>query len=100
MLLFTDSGAVIYAAVGLMGFGMACVFATFYSVATRAVPERANEVAGLMILAISAGAVSGPACGAVARAAGSPHWGMLFVAVLVCYMLWASVKLTNNEQRI
>ena len=37
---------------------------------------------------------------AVARAAGSPHWGMLFVAVLVCYMLWASVKLTNNEQRI
>ena len=100
VLLFTDSGAVIYAAVGLMGFGMACVFATFYSVATRAVPERANEVAGLMILAISAGAVSGPACGAVARAAGSPHWGMLFVAVLVCYMLWASVKLTNNEQRI
>ena len=75
VLLFTDSGAVIYAAVGLMGFGMACVFATFYSVATRAVPERANEVAGLMILAISAGAVSGPACGAVARAAGSPHWG-------------------------
>ena len=93
VLLFTDSGAVIYAAVGLMGFGMACVFATFYSVATRAVPERANEVAGLMIMAIAAGAVSGPVCGAIIRLSGNPHAGMLFVAACIGYMLWASFKL-------
>lgn len=43
-----------------MGFAMACVFATFYAVATKAVPEQANGVAGLMIMAIAAGAVSGP----------------------------------------
>ena len=73
VLLFARNETVIYAAVGLLGFGMACVFATFYAVATKAVPEQANEVAGLMILAISAGAVSGPVCGAVIRAAGNPH---------------------------
>lgn len=52
-LFFLRNNTAIYAAVGILGFTMACVFATFYAVATRAVPERANEVAGLMILAIS-----------------------------------------------
>ena len=83
----------IYAAVGVLGFAMACVFATFYAVATKAVPENANEVAGLMIMAISAGAVSGPVCGAIVRAWGNPHLGMLFVAACVAYMLWASIQL-------
>ena len=67
-LLFVRNEAAIYAAVGVLGFAMACVFATFYAVATKAVPENANEVAGLMIMAISAGAVSGPVCGAIVRA--------------------------------
>ena len=58
VLLFVRNEAAIYAAVGLMGFAMACVFATFYAVATKAVPEQANGVAGLMIMAIAAGAVS------------------------------------------
>lgn len=99
VLLVTGNETVIYAAVGLMGFGMACVFATFYAAATRAVPEQANGVAGLMILAISAGAVSGPVCDAILRAAGNPHWGMLFVAALVGYMLWAARTLDKQGQR-
>lgn len=93
VLLLVRSEAAIYAAVGLMGFALACVFATFYAVATKAVPDKANEVAGLMILAISAGAVSGPVCGAIIRWSGNAHWGMLFVALCVGYMLWASFKL-------
>ena len=93
VLLFVRNEAAIYAAVGLMGFAMACVFATFYAVATKAVPEQANGVAGLMIMAIAAGAVSGPVCGAIIRWTGNPHLGMLFVALCVGYMLWASIKL-------
>lgn len=100
VLLFVGSETVIYTAVGLLGFGMACVFATFYAVATRAVPAQANGVAGLMILAISAGAVSGPVCGAILRAAGNPHWGMLFVMVLIGYMLWAALTLDKPRKRV
>ena len=84
-LLFVRNEAAIYAAVGLLGFGMACVFATFYAVATKAVPGKANEVAGLMIMAIAAGAVSGPVCGAIIRLSGNPHAGMLFVAACIGY---------------
>ena len=96
-LVFVRNEAAIYAAVGMLGFVLACVFATFYAVATRAVPEKANEVAGLMILAISAGAVSGPVCGAVIRLTGNPHLGMLFVAACLAYMLWAALRLNRDN---
>ena len=98
-LFFLRNNTAIYAAVGILGFTMACVFATFYAVATRAVPERANEVAGLMILAISAGAVSGPVCGAIIRMTGDPHRGMFFVGACICYMLWASWYVTRLNAR-
>ncbi len=82
-----------------MGFTLACVFATFFAAATKAEPDHANEVSGLMIMAISAGALSGPICGAIAGCAGAARWGMIFVAACIIYMLWASVKLrTRTEQ--
>ncbi len=95
LLLFVRSEAAIYAAVGLLGFAMACVFATFYAVATKAEADHANGVAGLMIMAISAGALSGPVCGALIRAFGNPHMGLLFVVACVGYMLWAAFRLKN-----
>ena len=93
LLLFVRSEAAVYAAVGVLGFTLACVFATFYAVATKAEPSHANGISGLMILAISAGALSGPVCGAIIRTAGDARWGMLFVVACVCYMLWAAYKL-------
>lgn len=84
----------IYLIIGLLGFALSCVFATFYAVATKAVPEReANGVAGLMILAISAGALSGPVCGALIRWTGYAPWGLLFPLLCVGYMYWASSQL-------
>ncbi len=99
VLMFTSATWAIYAAIALMGFTLACVFATFFAAATKAEPDHANEVSGLMIMAISAGALSGPICGAIAGCAGAARWGMIFVAACIIYMLWASVKLrTRTEQ--
>lgn len=92
-LFFVRSGAAVFALVGVLGFTLSCVFATFYAVATKSAPGRSNEVAGLMILAISAGAVSGPVCGALIRWIGTPRAGLIFVTACVCYLLWASVAL-------
>lgn len=93
LLVLHEPGA-IYGIIGLLGFAMSCVFATFYAVATKAVPEEdANGVAGLMILAISAGALSGPVCGALIRWTGQAPWGLLFPLLCIGYMLWASTQL-------
>ena len=50
-----------------------------------------------MIMAISAGALSGPVCGALIRAFGNPHMGLLFVVACVGYMLWAAFRLNNSK---
>lgn len=90
-LFFVHTEVAVYALVGVMGFTMACVFATFYAVATKAAADKVNEVAGLMILMISAGALSGPAIGAIIRAAGGEaRYGLFYVVPCIAYLLWAA----------
>ncbi|MEG1405221.1 MAG: MFS transporter [Alistipes sp.] len=98
LLLAVRSDAAVYALVGLLGFAMACVFATVYAVATKSVPSQANEVAGLMIMMISAGAISGPAIGAIIRATGAVHYGLIYVIACLCYLVWASFKLKIDKK--
>ena len=98
-LFFVRNAAAIYALIGVLGFAMACVFATFYAVATKSAPERANEVAGLMILVIAAGAISGPVVGAIVRAAGDARFGLLYVIPLVVYLLWAGFYVGSKKNK-
>ena len=88
---------VVFLQVGLMGFTMACIFATLFASATKAAPGRENEASGLMILAISAGALSAPIIGAVVRTVGEARWGLVFVAACLCYILWASRSLARKN---
>ena len=80
LLLFREQW-VVYAATGLLGFTFSCVFASLYAVATKAVEaSRANAVSGLLIMFISAGAISSPIVGAIIRAAGGETiYGVLFL---------------------
>ncbi len=79
------SEAAVYLFMGLLGFTFACLFPSFYAVATTGAGERANGAAGLLIMAISAGALSGPLCGALTRLAGA-HAAMLFVLACLAGM--------------
>ncbi|MDE6779610.1 MAG: MFS transporter [Alistipes sp.] len=88
---------VVFLQVGLMGFTMACIFATLFASATKAAPGRENEASGLMILAISAGALSAPIIGVVVRTVGEARWGLVFVAACLCYILWASRSLARKN---
>lgn len=85
----------IFAASGMIGFTFSCVFASLYAVATKAVaPAQANAVSGLLILFISAGAVSSPVVSAIIRAAGGAvNYGVLFLVPCLLYILWITFKL-------
>ncbi len=96
-LLLVRDRIAIYAITGLLGFAMSCVFATFYAVATKAAADRSNEVAGLMIMAISAGVLSGPICGALIAWTDNPHAGIGFPLACVAYMGWAAGRLNRKE---
>lgn len=84
-LVLVRSEAAVYLFMGLLGFTFACLFPSFYAVATKGAGERANGAAGLLIMAISAGALSGPLCGALTRLAGA-HAAMLFVLACLAGM--------------
>lgn len=96
--LFSQHSAwLVYAGLGVLGFVLACVFATFFAVATRAVPERANEVSGLMILTIAAGALSTPIIGAIVRWGGEVRLGVWFLLFCVLGLGWAACYLEKKR---
>ena len=97
LLLFREQW-VVYAATGLLGFTFSCVFASLYAVATKAVEaSRANAVSGLLIMFISAGAISSPIVGAIIRAAGGETiYGVLFLIPCLTYIIWSTFKLRRH----
>lgn len=97
LLFFARSSALIYPIVGVLGFTLACVFATLFAVATKAAPGKGNEVSGLMIMAIAAGAVSSPVIGALIRAFGEVRYGVLFVLLCIGYLVWASCRIGTKK---
>lgn len=92
VMLFMKQPAWIYGSMALMGFLVSCVFATFFAVAVKSVKaNESNGVAGLMILAISAGAITCPLCGALIDLCGGvTSMGLLVPLLAILYMLWAS----------
>lgn len=56
-LYFGKSQAVLYAAIALVGYGNSNVFSIIFSQALQAVPEKQNEVSGLMIMGLFGGTI-------------------------------------------
>ena len=56
-LVFGESATVIYVSVALMGFGNGNPFSIVFARALQAVPDKKNEVSGLLIMGIFGGTV-------------------------------------------
>jgi MFS transporter, FHS family, L-fucose permease len=65
-LMFTDNQTVAIACIVLAGLGCANVFPLIFSIAINKMPERTNEISGLMVTAIVGGAFVPPLMGLVA----------------------------------
>lgn len=94
---FVHSATAIFALCGVWGFSIACIFATLYAAATRSRPDKANEISGLMILAISSGAVIGPLMSLGADLFGGTRNGALLVVALAVAGLTTVSFLLKNK---
>ena len=65
-LIFVDNQAVTLAGIFITGLGFANIFPLIFSLAVDTLPERSNEISGLMVTAIAGGAFIPPIMGAVA----------------------------------
>lgn len=90
LLLFFGGQYFAYAGIVMIGLGFSNIFPLIFSITVDAMPERANELSGLMVTAIVGGALIPPITGAVADI--NVQIGFLVPAACIFYILIVALK--------
>ncbi len=96
-LLFVDNSEwLIVCLIGLVGFSSACIFPIIYTQAVKVMPDKTNEISGLMITGISGGALIPPLMGILTSTTDrfgflSQTGGLLALLLCVCYLVYLSI---------
>lgn len=91
-LFISDAEAVIYTAIALIGFGNSNIFSIIFSQALLAVPEKKNEISGLMIMGLFGGTVFPLFMGFASDAMGQDG-AVAVMTVGVIYLLFYTLKI-------
>jgi len=91
----SDLAAVII--IFIIGLGVANIFPLIFSLTVEKYPLRANEISGLMIMAVSGGAVLPPLMGWISDMTGQVMWGILFLPASAGYLVF--VSLSNQKSK-
>ncbi len=92
---FAPSNGVAFAAIFLIGLGAGNMFPLIFSLALEKMPERANEISGLLIMAVSGGAVIPLVMGLVSTTVG-PVASLSVVGACMLYIFWVSLYVRKN----
>ncbi len=93
--LFLGIQAVSIASIFVIGLGFANIFPLIFSITVDAMPERTNELSGLMVTAIVGGAIIPPVMGAVADYSSTL---IGFIVPLAC-ILYISILAINVKRK-
>ena len=91
-LFVSDAEAVIYTAIALIGFGNSNIFSIIFSQALLAVPEKKNEISGLMIMGLFGGTVFPLFMGFASDAMGQDG-AVTVMTVGVIYLLFYTLRI-------
>ena len=89
--MFLPSATLAAAGFFLIGLGFANIFPLIFSIVIDRIPERANELSGLMVMAIVGGAIVPPIMGLVADMTKSVQAGFIVPLLAVLFIAWTSV---------
>ena len=92
-LLFVSDLTLIYICIGLVGFGNSNIFSVLFSQAFQRMPERSNEISGLMMMGIFGGAVMPLLMGITSDTIGSQLGAVIVLAVCTVYLFILYPKL-------
>ena len=79
----------------IIGLGAGNMFPIIFSLSLEKMPDRANEISGLLIMAVSGGAVIPLVMGLVSTMV-SPLASVLVIGVCLLYVLWVSFYVRKN----
>jgi MFS transporter, FHS family, L-fucose permease len=92
---FAPNNTVAFISIFIIGLGAGNMFPVIFSLALAKMPERANEVSGLLIMAVSGGAVIPLVMGFVSTTFG-PLVSITVVGACMLYILWVSFYVRKN----
>jgi MFS transporter, FHS family, L-fucose permease len=94
LLMFTNSQPVVIAGIFIAGLGFANVFPLIFSITVDSMPDRSNEISGLMVTAIVGGAIIPPIMGLVADFS-SVAIGFVVPLAAVVYICYLAIYVAN-----
>jgi fucose permease len=83
------------ASIFVIGLGVGNMFPIIFSLSLEKMPDRANEISGLLIMAVSGGAVIPLVMGLVSTLV-SPLASVLVIGACLLYLLWVSYYVRKN----
>lgn len=89
------TNTIAFASILVIGLGVGNMFPIIFSLALEKMPERANEISGLLIMAVSGGAVIPLVMGFVSTTFG-PLVSVSVVGACMLYILWVSLYVRKN----
>jgi fucose permease len=98
-LYFSHTALSIYICVALVGLGNSSVFPIILSGALMYMPNRKNEISGLMMMGISGGAVFPVLMGIAFDRLGGQTGAVMVLTLCVAYLLFLITKLKTNHQQ-
>lgn len=96
--LFVPSKTVATTAFFLVGLGFANVFPLVFSITVDRMPEDANALSGLLVMAIVGGAFLPPLMGMLSDATGSVRTGFFVPIAALIYIAWVSLSLRGGKE--
>ena len=98
-LFFSYSAITVYICVALIGVGNSNVFPIIFSRALMYMPNRNNEISGLMIMGISGGAVFPVLMGVASDSLGGQVGAVIVLTVCVTYLMFLITKLKTIRSK-
>ena len=87
----------LYVAIALVGFGNSNIFSMVFSRALYYLPERGNEMSGLMVMGIIGGTVFPLLMGILSDAMGSQTGSVIVISVGVAYLVFLAARFLKEK---
>ena len=88
----------LYVAIALVGFGNSNIFSMVFSKALLYLPEKNNEMSGLMIMGLIGGTVFPLLMGVLSDAMGTQVGSVIVISVGVAYLVYLAFKFLKTEK--
>ena len=96
VLFFIQSGAGILVAICVIAFTSSCIFAVLFSIAIKILPDKANEISGLMITGVSGGALFPVLMGIAVNITHNQTGSIIIIGLTAIYLLLCAYNAKIN----